>query len=73
MGTMYATLTDSGERVAVKVIHPMQTDDPDFRARFRREVRLSARVRGPFLLPPAPARGMSPLGPGAGPRIRTRP
>ncbi|MER5435867.1 protein kinase [Streptomyces sp. NPDC002588] len=51
MGTVYAALTDSGERVAVKVIHPVQADDPEFRARFRREVRLSARVQGPFLLP----------------------
>ncbi|MGW4758243.1 serine/threonine-protein kinase [Streptomyces chartreusis] len=51
MGTVYAGLTDSGERVAAKVIHPVQASDPEFRARFRREVRLSARVQGPFLLP----------------------
>ncbi|MFF4363783.1 serine/threonine protein kinase [Streptomyces sp. NPDC001604] len=51
MGTVYAALSDSGERVAVKVIHPVQADGPEFRARFRREVRLSARVQGPFLLP----------------------
>ncbi|MFF3889261.1 serine/threonine protein kinase [Streptomyces sp. NPDC001914] len=51
MGTVYAGLADSGERVAVKVIHPLHADDPEFRARFRREVRLSTRVRGPFLLP----------------------
>lgn len=48
---MYAGLADSGERVAVKVIHPLHAGDPEFRARFRREVRLSTRVRGPFLLP----------------------
>ncbi|MFJ3673352.1 serine/threonine protein kinase [Streptomyces sp. NPDC090106] len=51
MGAVYAALADSGERVAVKVIHPVQAGDPEFRARFRREVRLSARVQGPFLLP----------------------
>ncbi|WP_420802560.1 serine/threonine-protein kinase [Streptomyces cavernae] len=50
MGIVYAALTDSGQRVAVTVIHPIQAGDPEFRARFRREVRLSARVRGPFLL-----------------------
>ncbi|QYX83426.1 protein kinase [Streptomyces akebiae] len=51
MGTVYAALTDDGVRVAVKVIHPVQAGDPEFRARFRREIRLSARVQGPFLLP----------------------
>ena len=51
MGTVYAAVDADGERVAVKVIHPVQAGDPEFRARFRREVRLSARVQGPFLLP----------------------
>ncbi|MFF4569531.1 protein kinase [Streptomyces sp. NPDC001410] len=51
MGTVHAGLTDDGLRVAVKVIHPAQTQDPEFRARFRREVQLSARVQGPCLLP----------------------
>ncbi|MCP3821360.1 serine/threonine protein kinase [Streptomyces sp. A3M-1-3] len=51
MGTVYAALTDGGDRVAVKLIHPLQAGDPEFRARFRREVRLSAQVQGPFLLP----------------------
>nr|WP_308114103.1 serine/threonine-protein kinase [Streptomyces brasiliscabiei] len=51
MGTVYAALTDGGDRVAVKVIHSVQAEDPEFRARFRREVRLSAQVQGPFLLP----------------------
>ncbi|MFI8324308.1 protein kinase [Streptomyces sp. NPDC085529] len=46
MGTAHA-----GLRVAVKVIHPAQADDHEFRARFRREVQLSARVQGPCLTP----------------------
>ncbi|GAB3110054.1 hypothetical protein GCM10027160_09810 [Streptomyces calidiresistens] len=37
--------------MAVKVIHPAQAEDPEFRARFHREVKLSARVQGPCLLP----------------------
>ncbi|MFD4577159.1 serine/threonine-protein kinase [Streptomyces sp. NPDC058417] len=51
MGTVHAGLTPSGQRVAVKVIHPAQAEDPEFRARFRREVHLSARVQGPCLVP----------------------
>ncbi|MFH8774519.1 protein kinase [Streptomyces sp. NPDC017958] len=51
MGTVHAGLTDDGLRVAVKVIHPAQAQDPEFRARFRREVQLSARVQGPCLVP----------------------
>ncbi|MEV8626926.1 serine/threonine-protein kinase [Streptomyces sp. NPDC051079] len=51
MGTVHAGLDPSGLRVAVKVIHPAQAEDPEFRARFRREVHLSARVHGPCLIP----------------------
>ncbi|WP_374776839.1 serine/threonine protein kinase [Streptomyces sp. NBC_01310] len=51
MGTVHAGLDPTGLRVAVKVIHPAQADDPEFRARFRREVQLSARVQGPYLIP----------------------
>ncbi|MGK5447597.1 serine/threonine-protein kinase [Streptomyces radiopugnans] len=51
MGTVYAGLSPDGLRVAVKVIHPAQAEDAEFRARFRREVQLSARVQGPCLLP----------------------
>ncbi|MGW4599721.1 protein kinase domain-containing protein [Streptomyces sp. NPDC004457] len=51
MGTVHAGLTADGLRVAVKVIHPAQAEDREFRARFRREVQLSARVQGPCLVP----------------------
>ncbi|MEW2288319.1 protein kinase [Streptomyces sp. NPDC047841] len=51
MGTVHAGLTADGLRVAVKVIHPAQAEDPEFRARFRREVQMSARVQGPCLVP----------------------
>lgn len=51
MGTVHAGLDPAGTRVAVKVIHPAQAGDPEFRARFRREVQLSARVQGPCLIP----------------------
>ncbi|WP_413471060.1 serine/threonine-protein kinase [Streptomyces peucetius] len=51
MGTVYAGLTPDGHRVAVKVVHQAQCENPEFLARFRREVLLSARVQGPCLLP----------------------
>ncbi|WP_336621326.1 hypothetical protein [Streptomyces sp. DH10] len=51
MGTVYAALSASGERMAVKVVHPTQAADDEFRARFRREVQLSQRVTGPCLIP----------------------
>ncbi|GAA2815986.1 hypothetical protein GCM10019017_72550 [Streptomyces showdoensis] len=47
VGTVFAGLDAAGLRVAVKVVHPAQADDAEFRARFRREVQLSARVQGP--------------------------
>ncbi|MFI2208329.1 serine/threonine-protein kinase [Streptomyces sp. NPDC020141] len=51
MGTVHAGLAPDGLRVAVKVIHPAHSGDPEFLARFRREVRLSTRVQGPCLIP----------------------
>ncbi|MEU5436131.1 protein kinase [Streptomyces sp. NPDC020719] len=51
MGTVHAALDPAGLRVAVKLIHPAQADDAEFRARFRREVELSRRVTGPCLVP----------------------
>jgi hypothetical protein len=38
MGTVHAALDPNGLRVAVKLIHPAQADDDEFRARFKREV-----------------------------------
>lgn len=37
--------------MAVKVIHPAQAQEPEFRARFRREAELSSRVTGPYVIP----------------------
>ncbi|MFB6839730.1 serine/threonine protein kinase [Streptomyces sp. NPDC056361] len=51
MGTVHAGLDRTGLRVAVKIVHPAHAEDPEFRARFRREVQLSARVQGPCLIP----------------------
>ncbi|MBM7442779.1 serine/threonine-protein kinase [Streptomyces sp. HB132] len=51
MGTVHAGVASDGMRLAVKVIHPEQAQDPEFRARFRREVELSSRVTGPHLVP----------------------
>ncbi|MEU6278593.1 protein kinase [Streptomyces populi] len=51
MGTVFAALSAAGEQMAIKVIHPAQAADDEFRARFRREVQLSQRVAGPCLVP----------------------
>ncbi|MFE1441877.1 serine/threonine-protein kinase [Streptomyces sp. NPDC058739] len=51
MGTVHAGVASDGLRVAVKVIHPEQAQDPEFRARFRREVEVSSRVTGPHVVP----------------------
>ncbi|MFF2203949.1 serine/threonine-protein kinase [Streptomyces sp. NPDC058145] len=51
MGTVHAGVASDGMRVAIKVIHYEQAQEPEFRARFRREVELSSRVTGPHLVP----------------------
>lgn len=51
MGTVHAALDAAGRRVAVKVVHPAQAGDEEFRSRFKREVELSRRVTGSCLVP----------------------
>ncbi|MFF7191463.1 protein kinase [Streptomyces sp. NPDC008222] len=51
MGTVYAALDSTALQIAVKVVHSAQASDEEFRARFRREVRLSQQVTGPCLVP----------------------
>ncbi|MFB8764200.1 serine/threonine-protein kinase [Nocardiopsis alba] len=45
MGAVYAGITDDGGTAAVKVVHSQFAADPEFRARFAREVGLVSRVR----------------------------
>ncbi|MBB4932301.1 hypothetical protein F4561_003121 [Lipingzhangella halophila] len=49
MGVVYAGVDDSGRAVAVKVVKRELAADPEFRARFAREVDLLRRVRGTCL------------------------
>ncbi|WP_269846187.1 serine/threonine-protein kinase [Streptomyces carminius] len=51
MGTVYAATGPGGRRVAIKVIHAQHAADPEFRARFHREVEVLRRVGGPCLVP----------------------
>lgn len=51
MGVVHAGIAPDGARVAVKVIRAEYAGDPDFRARFSREVELMRRVTGPCLVP----------------------
>ncbi|WP_330239059.1 serine/threonine-protein kinase [Streptomyces sp. NBC_00525] len=48
MGRVYLSHTEGGRPVAIKVVRPELADDPDFRKRFRREVRAARRVRGAY-------------------------
>jgi serine/threonine protein kinase len=49
MGVVYLARQGEGDLVALKVIRPDLTADPQFRSRFTQEVRHALRVRGPFL------------------------
>ncbi|MEU7292059.1 bifunctional serine/threonine-protein kinase/ABC transporter substrate-binding protein [Streptomyces exfoliatus] len=51
MGVVYLGRTEHGELAAVKVTHADQADQPDFRARFRREVEAARRVSSPWAVP----------------------
>ncbi|WP_017540152.1 serine/threonine-protein kinase [Nocardiopsis halophila] len=49
MGTVYAARTNGGALIAVKTVHPEYAGDPEFRARFAREIALIRRVRSPYV------------------------
>ncbi|MET9621123.1 bifunctional serine/threonine-protein kinase/ABC transporter substrate-binding protein [Streptomyces sp. NPDC006464] len=51
MGVVYLGRTDNGELAAVKVTLADHADQPDFRARFRREVEAARRVSSPWAVP----------------------
>jgi serine/threonine protein kinase len=51
MGRVYLGLSPGGRAVAVKVIRADLAQDPEFRARFRREVTVARKVSGLFTAP----------------------
>jgi outer membrane protein assembly factor BamB len=51
MGVVHLATSDSGLRLAVKVVHADHAADPEFRARFRQEVAAARRVSGAFTAP----------------------
>jgi len=52
MATVYKAYHAALDRyVAIKVLHPAFTEDPNFQARFQREARLVARLEHPNIVP----------------------
>ena len=51
MGVVYLGHSESGRRVAVKVVHAQYAHDEEFRTRFRQEVAAVRRVSGAFTAP----------------------
>jgi serine/threonine protein kinase len=51
MGQVFLGLSAGGRLVAVKVVRADLADDPEFRARFRREVAVARTVSGQFTAP----------------------
>ncbi|MGW6014686.1 protein kinase domain-containing protein [Streptomyces sp. NPDC055210] len=51
MGVVYLGRTEAGALAAVKVVRSEYADEPDFRARFRREVETARRVSSPWAVP----------------------
>ncbi|MFC9844906.1 endo alpha-1,4 polygalactosaminidase [Streptomyces sp. NPDC060223] len=51
MGVVYLGRSDSGRRVAVKVVHAQYAQNEEFRTRFRQEVAAVRRVSGAFTAP----------------------
>jgi hypothetical protein len=51
MGRVYLSFTPGGRAIAIKLVRPEFADDPEFRARFRREVAAAQRVQGIYTAP----------------------
>ncbi|MFI6935532.1 endo alpha-1,4 polygalactosaminidase [Streptomyces sp. NPDC050287] len=51
MGVVYLGHSESGRRVAVKVVHAQYAQDEEFRTRFRQEIAAVRRVSGAFTAP----------------------
>ncbi|MBQ1159420.1 serine/threonine protein kinase [Streptomyces sp. A73] len=51
MGKVYLSYTPGGRPVAIKVIRPDFSEDPEFRRRFQQEVRAAERVQGLYTAP----------------------
>ncbi|MGV9942715.1 serine/threonine-protein kinase [Streptomyces sp. NPDC003401] len=51
MGTVYLSYTPGGHPIALKTIRPELGEDPEFRRRFRQEVRAAQRVQGLYTAP----------------------
>jgi eukaryotic-like serine/threonine-protein kinase len=51
MGRVFLGASAAGELAAVKVVHAGLAADPEFRARFQREIEVARRVSGPFTAP----------------------
>ncbi|MFE6779001.1 protein kinase [Streptomyces sp. NPDC057702] len=51
MGKVYLSYTPAGRPVAIKVVRPDLSEDPEFRGRFRREVAAARRVHGLYTAP----------------------
>ncbi|EFC84083.1 serine/threonine-protein kinase [Parafrankia sp. EUN1f] len=51
MGAVYLSHTPGGRPLALKMVRPEFATDPDFRARFAKEVAIAQRVQGPYTVP----------------------
>ncbi|MBE4737924.1 MULTISPECIES: serine/threonine-protein kinase [Streptomyces] len=51
MGTVYLSYTPGGHPIALKTIRPELSEDPEFRRRFKQEVRAAQRVQGLYTAP----------------------